>query len=1032
MVTGLSGLFFLLGALPAGAVEHAALDPQTIERLRADGGGDTLHVSLNSATGAVRFLSVEPGRLALSGATAAGRAADLLARYGTAFGVKTPEAELAPPVSRTDAYGFTHLSYAQVYHGLPVFAGVLRIHFDAALRLSSVNGTVVPGIAVDPRPQLTAEDASRIAVAEVVGLTPTSSPALEGVHQRLLVYRAGLIQGLAGADHLAFEVEVGDRAGIREFVYVDAHSGQVVDRISGIQDALTRKVHQPELNNVVIWSEGNSLPYSTGNGTNDNQVNEIINRTKSVYDLYKNLSGGSFLAWNGTSGTMHSVWKASFLQCPNASWNGTSTNFCDGVAPDDVVAHEWTHAYTESTHGLIYAWQPGALNESYSDIFGEVVDLIDGVGTDSPGGARTVGDCSTAGGTPPPTLVVNAPSVIAHGYAVSGAEFNPSPPVNVTANVQLVNDNSSSGGGSTTDACQSLVGFTAGRIALIDRGGGCNFASKVQKAQSAGASAVIMVNTDDSTFTMGGGAPGITIFAVMISKSDGDLIKAQLGGGVNATISDLAATQSSVRWLVAEDSAAFGGPIRDMWNPDCFGNPAKVSDVFYQCSAGDGGGVHQNSGVPNHAFALLVDGGTFNGHTVAAVGLTRAAHLYWRAMSVYQVPDTDFADHGDALQQSCTDLLGVNLPDLSTGLPSGQVISAAHCAAVGQAVAAVEFHSPPPCTFTPLLSQGAPPPVCPAIVFFDGFEADPSATWTRANSGVFAEYDPRDWQWVQSLPGGRPGKGYFAIDSPSIGDCAPGSDDQSGMMSLTSPPIALSAGGLHLSFYHYVATEPQVDGGNLRLSVNGGPFTAVPGSMFTFNPYNDTLLSSDSGNTNPMAGQAAFTGADGGQVTGSWGQSQVDLGTLAGAGNAIRLRFDFGVDGCNGLHGWYLDDVSVCTNAWAAGRVPDHGPQPGPPLVLARAGANLSLDWTPSCLASDTDYEVYEGTLGSFTSHVPRLCSTGGASAATISMPAGNKYYLVTPRNAGREGSYGKKSSGVERPASTSPCLPQQIAAPCP
>ena len=66
------------------------------------------------------------------------------------------------------------------------------------------------------------------------------------------------------------------------------------------------------------------------------------------------------------------------IACPNANWNGLTTNYCDGVTSDDVVAHEWGHAYTEYTHGLIYQWQSGALNESYSDIWGETVDLING------------------------------------------------------------------------------------------------------------------------------------------------------------------------------------------------------------------------------------------------------------------------------------------------------------------------------------------------------------------------------------------------------------------------------------------------------------------------------------------------------------------------------------------------------------------------------------------------------------------------------------------------------------------------------
>ena len=64
------------------------------------------------------------------------------------------------------------------------------------------------------------------------------------------------------------------------------------------------------------------------------------------------------------------------INCPNANWNGRTTNYCNGVTADDVVAHEWGHAYTQYNSGLIYQWQPGALNESYSDIWGETIDLI--------------------------------------------------------------------------------------------------------------------------------------------------------------------------------------------------------------------------------------------------------------------------------------------------------------------------------------------------------------------------------------------------------------------------------------------------------------------------------------------------------------------------------------------------------------------------------------------------------------------------------------------------------------------------------
>ena len=41
----------------------------------------------------------------------------------------------------------------------------------------------------------------------------------------------------------------------------------------------------------------------------------------------------------------------------------------------------------------------------------------------------------------------------------------------------------------------------------------------------------------------------------------------------------------------------------------------------------DAGGVHSNSGVPNHGYALLVDGGTFNGQSVPGIGLDKAAAI---------------------------------------------------------------------------------------------------------------------------------------------------------------------------------------------------------------------------------------------------------------------------------------------------------------------------------------------------------------------------------------------------------------------
>src|SRR5262249_52392392 len=111
--------------------------------------------------------------------------------------------------------------------------------------------------------------------------------------------------------------------------------------------------------------------------------------------------------------------------------------------------------------------------------------------------------------------------------------------------------------------------------------------------------------------------------------------------------------------------------------------------------AEDAGGVHFNSGIPSHAYSLLVDGGTYNGQTIQGIGLTKAANIYFRAMTVYQVPASDFADHAEALEAATADLIGVNLKDLQTGQPSGQIITATDAQQVHKATLAAELRSLP-------------------------------------------------------------------------------------------------------------------------------------------------------------------------------------------------------------------------------------------------------------------------------------------------------------------------------------------------
>ena len=65
----------------------------------------------------------------------------------------------------------------------------------------------------------------------------------------------------------------------------------------------------------------------------------------------------------------------------NAFWNGRRMVFGDGdgqlfnrfTAALDVIGHELAHGVTEDESGLVYMFEPGALNEHLSDVFGSLI-----------------------------------------------------------------------------------------------------------------------------------------------------------------------------------------------------------------------------------------------------------------------------------------------------------------------------------------------------------------------------------------------------------------------------------------------------------------------------------------------------------------------------------------------------------------------------------------------------------------------------------------------------------------------------------
>jgi len=772
--SGISCGIGLVLMLVSGA--HAAtpaLDSRTTQEL-SEAIDAPVSISHSRATGAVSFLRVVSGssaNLAPTEGSLDQRARSFLSAQASLFGIGDVNAELVLKDLVTEPSGQNHMTYEQHYQGVPVFAGLLKAHFDQAGKLYAVNGNFVPEIDLDVSARISADSASRRAIEDVrVRNLRVDSTGISASVPYLVVYRQGLTQGVDGPSKLAWRIEVSNAGDIREFVFVDAHYGKVIDYLPGVHDALNRRTFvgtdgalpafSPEAwPNSPDWVEGDAIP--SGLQERDN----MLIATADAHLRFMNAFGRD--SYDGAGHVMDQAYNRDY-GCPNASWNGNLISFCNGATRHDITAHEWGHAYTEYTHNLIYRWQSGALNESYSDMWGEAFDL--------------------------------------HTTLVGMADLD-------TPNTR--------------------------------RTGACS------------------------------GDP-------------------------------------SVRWRLGED-VSLGG--RDFWNPNCAGDPGKVTDVQYFCGTDDQGGVHTNSGVPNHAFALMVDGGTFNGQTIAAIGIVKAIHLIYRAQTVYQSAASNFADHADAMEMSCSDLVATvtSLTDPWGGSP--ETMQAADCTAVANAMLAVEMRTEPSaCNFQPLLAQ-SPPAICTSGVTntINLYDWESGADgWTVSRRGVVnpATFDARDWTIETGLPGGRSGSAFFA-PNPVNGNCA--DDDESGALVLDSPPLMMPPGGtnLRITFDHYVTTEQGFDGGNLKISVDGGGYAVVPPSAYSYNQPS-SAMEDPPGNTSPLAGEQGWHGTDGGSNSGTWG---VTIGNLDGfviPGQNFQLRFEFGSDGCNGSgFGWWVDDVQV-------------------------------------------------------------------------------------------------------------------------
>jgi hypothetical protein len=173
-------------------------------------------------------LDCDPGFAALR---AQRRHADLaiyyLSAYRAVFHLRDPTDEMFVKGASTDALGYTHVRLRQVYAGLPVWGAELIVHFDAADRIYLVNGHYLPTPdGVNRQPHLSEAQALGLA-ARSVGQTQCGDCRIQ-----LMVFGVGRPKPA-----LAYQVSVRLAPTEQWIVFIDAESGQVLDRYSAVPTA---------------------------------------------------------------------------------------------------------------------------------------------------------------------------------------------------------------------------------------------------------------------------------------------------------------------------------------------------------------------------------------------------------------------------------------------------------------------------------------------------------------------------------------------------------------------------------------------------------------------------------------------------------------------------------------------------------------------------------------------------------------------------------------------------------------------------
>jgi Zn-dependent metalloprotease len=436
--TAASGVSALKAALADPA--RRLFDPRQIGRStafsRIPPGWD---LRRNETNGTPVFLTVPDSAMGLRKPAKSGTASEIALEFifchRDLFLLDNPQDELLPGAIIHDNFGRTHVEFTQQFHGIPFWAHNLVAHLESDGRLYALNARY------SPTPQdinlsaarISAEDAVQQALTDLAQITEIRD--LDSLAGALLHYdqpTAKLYiwaERTTGQPHLAWHVEI--RPNLRDWWYyfIDAHTGEVLEAYNNTKFDGPTVGTGPDLQGIVrsvpcyiiettfylidasrsIWQSYQPDVYYDPRGAiltldlRDHDQGYVLYHVVSgttiwtdpvavsahyntglAFEYYRQTHGRQSIDGNG--GTIKSVIHMTDdgLGYDNAFWNGWGIWYGDGYSKFsplaealDVVAHEMGHGVTEYTVNLEYMAQSGALNESYSDVWGAMADRDD-------------------------------------------------------------------------------------------------------------------------------------------------------------------------------------------------------------------------------------------------------------------------------------------------------------------------------------------------------------------------------------------------------------------------------------------------------------------------------------------------------------------------------------------------------------------------------------------------------------------------------------------------------------------------------